>query len=102
MHENHRELIPHVLEGEVISLRAKDGYVHATAMCKAAGKFWGTYWQNAATKEFIIELSSVIGIPITELVQSVRGGTPELQGTWVPGYTPASIGSSRHEQAGAQ
>jgi hypothetical protein len=24
-----------------------------------------------------------MGIPITELVQSIRGGTPELQGTWV-------------------
>jgi hypothetical protein len=29
------------------------------------------------------ELSSVMGIPITGLVMTFQGGTPELQGTWV-------------------
>jgi len=83
MNENHRELIPHMIEGEVISLRAKDGYVHATAMCKAAGKLWNNYWRNDATQAFLEELSAVTRIRVTELIQQVRGGTPELQGTWV-------------------
>jgi KilA domain-containing protein len=31
-------LIGHSYEGEVIQQRARDGYINATAMCKAAGK----------------------------------------------------------------
>jgi KilA-N domain len=31
----------------------------------------------------LIELSSDIGIPISDLVQSIKGGIPSLQGTWV-------------------
>ena len=82
--------------------RASDGYFNATAMCKAAEKLFGNYYQLKSTKAFLVQLESVIGIPITakttdtlkvleaetlisvsELVQRVRGGRPELQGTWV-------------------
>jgi hypothetical protein len=80
---NDKQLIPHTLEGEVIDQRAGDGYINATAMCKAAGKRWPDYIRLDATKEFLVELSSVVQIPTTELIQSLRGGTPELQGTWV-------------------
>lgn len=52
-------------------------------MCKAAGKLWGHYWENDKSREFAAELSSDIGKPISELIQPVRGGFPELQGTWV-------------------
>lgn len=34
-------------------------------------------------KAFFQALSSDIGIPISELIQIIRGGFPELQGTWV-------------------
>jgi hypothetical protein len=63
--------------------RAADGYFNATAMCKKAGKEWKHYWSNATTRAFIGSLSSEVGIPTSELIQQVRGGTPELQGTWV-------------------
>lgn len=35
------------------------------------------------TKEFLSALSSVTRISVTTLVQSIQGGTPELQGTWI-------------------
>ena len=75
--------------------RASDGYFNATAMCKAAEKLFGNYYQLKSTKAFLVQLESVIGIPITakttdtlkvleaetlisvsELVQRVRGGRP--------------------------
>ncbi|MDB5462671.1 MAG: hypothetical protein JWP23_1060 [Phenylobacterium sp.] len=76
-------LIPHTYEGQIVRQRSGDGYVNATALCTAAGKLFGHYYENDRTIEFVKELSSDIGKPITELVQIVRGGNPALQGTWV-------------------
>jgi hypothetical protein len=63
--------------------RRADRYLNATSMCRANGKRWPDYWQNQSTQEFVNELSSVVGIPTTELVQSRHGGIPDEQGTWV-------------------
>lgn len=52
-------------------------------MCKAAGKNFADYNRLAQTRAFIAELSAEVGIPIAELIQSLSGGTPTLQGTWV-------------------
>lgn len=76
-------LVQYEFEKETIHQRVKDGYVNATAMCKAAGKQLKHYNENQMTKEFVKVLSSEVGIPTTELVQSVQGGNPALQGTWV-------------------
>ncbi|MGR6848340.1 KilA-N domain-containing protein, partial [Acinetobacter baumannii] len=46
----------------VISQRAHDGYINATAMCQAAGKRLNHYLDNNSTKAFIAELSSDTGI----------------------------------------
>lgn len=90
--ESRNALIPHTFDGEIIRQRASDGYVNATALCKKAGKLFGHYRENAPTKAFLEELSAVIGIPITELVQSVRGGNPEFQGTWVHPQVAINLG----------
>lgn len=82
MQQQQLDLIPHLHEGDVISQRAKDGYINATAMCKAANKRWPDYARLQATKDFIDELSSDVQIPTSELIQSVKGGNPSLQGTW--------------------
>lgn len=76
-------LIPHKVGGEIISQRATDGYINATAMCKAAGKMWADYRRLRSTDEYLVALSADMGIPISELVQSIKGGKPALQGTWV-------------------
>lgn len=84
-------LIARTVENRVIQQRATDGYINATAMCKAAGKLFGNYRQRGRTQEFLEELTADIGIPISELVQAVRGGRPELQGTWVHPYVAISL-----------
>lgn len=77
------DLIPHEYQGQIVRLRSRDGYVNATAMCKAAGKAIADYNRLETTKDFLAELSSEVGIPMAELIQSVSGGNPALQGTWV-------------------
>lgn len=60
-----------------------DGYLNATAMCKANGKEWSNYWQNAATKDFVGALEGSLGIPRDVLVVVVTTGPNEQRGTWV-------------------
>lgn len=81
--QGHLPLIPHEVQGQIIYQRPSDGFINATAMCQAAGKRWNHYISNATTKAFVDELSSETGIPATVLIQSVSGGRPEFQGTWV-------------------
>jgi len=75
--------INHQAENEVIYQRVKDGYISATAICKASGKRLQHYWDSPQTKPFISALSSDSRISAIELVQSIKGGVPHLQGTWV-------------------
>jgi len=75
------EIVPHEIENEIVEQRIGDGYINATAMCKAAGKKFAHYAELKTTVAFLSELSSDIGIPISKLVQSIRGG--KAQGTWV-------------------
>lgn len=81
--QQHLDLIPHAESGTIIYQRPIDGYINATAMCQAASKQWGDYNRLVTTNAFVAELSSETGIPASELIQSVRGGEPTLQGTWV-------------------
>ncbi len=85
-------LIPHHLDGKVINQRATDGYVNATAMCKSTGKLFADYARLKSTREFLPELSSDMGIPISELIQSLKGGSPENQGTWVHPHVAINLG----------
>lgn len=75
--------INHEVDNDFIQQRIDDGYINATAMCKSAGKQFKHYNENQTTKDFLQELSSVVGIPTTELIRSIQGGNPQLQGTWV-------------------
>jgi len=81
-HQLSLNLIQHKVQNSIVEQRASDGYINATAMCKAAGKLFGHYRENATTKEFLDALATDIGIPISGLVQSVKGGS-DPQGTWV-------------------
>lgn len=76
-------LIPHKVEKTLVNQRAIDGYINATAMCKAAGKQFNDYSRLKTSQEFMKELSAATGIPVAQLIQTVMGGTPNGQGTWV-------------------
>lgn len=82
-HQLSLALISHKVQDSIIEQRAEDGYINATAMCKAAGKLMADYTRNATTKDFLNELSSDMGIPISQLIQVLRPGGTGLQGTWV-------------------
>lgn len=76
-------VIDRTVEKSRIDQRLIDGYINATALCKACGKNFADYKRLKATSEFVLELSSDMGIPISALIQVVSGGTPQFQGTWV-------------------
>ena len=76
-------LIPHRVDnGLIIPQRQSDGYINATAMCQVAGKLLADYMRLKTTEAFLEELAADMGIPISELIQSVKGGNG-AQGTWV-------------------
>lgn len=75
--------IDRLADNDIVSQRVTDGYINATAMCKATGKMFADYGRLASTNAFLQELSSDMGIPISDLIQSAKGGQPHLQGTWV-------------------
>jgi len=85
MHESQMllSLISHEVDGLSIPQRVTDGYINATALCQASGKQFGHYLANKNTKAFLEELSSDIGIPISELVIVTKGGNARTQGTWM-------------------
>jgi len=86
------DLITRSFNSVIIGQRVTDGYINATAMCKASGKKLGHYLENQITQAFLEALSADIGIPISTLVQIRKGGKPELQGTWVYPYIAVNLG----------
>jgi len=76
-------LIKHEVENWLINQRIQDWYINATSMCKIAWKLFADYKRLNSTKEFLNELSPDMGIPITGLIQTIQGWTPELQWTWI-------------------
>lgn len=76
-------LIPHEVEDTLINQRAIDGYVNATAMCKAVGKQFSDYSRLGVTTAFLDELSRSTGIPRDQLVFTTISGPMDGRGTWV-------------------
>jgi KilA-N domain len=96
---NNNSVLTHSFGNSIIQQRESDGYINATAMCKATGKLWAHYMENGSTKEFLQELSLTIGIPIVknsnygkipalELIQSETG---RYGGTWVHPYIAINL-----------
>lgn len=78
------ELIPHTIDNNLVHQRAVDGYINATAMCKAVGKQLNDYARLKITLAFLDELSSETGIPVSQLIVSLKGNSESFeQGTWV-------------------
>lgn len=64
--------------GTPISRRTTDGYVNATAMCKANGKRWADFRESASATAYTEALSRKTEIPVYDLILSKPG-----EGTWV-------------------
>jgi hypothetical protein len=107
------ETITRSFNHAVIPQRKTDGYLNATAACKACGKLFADYKRLDSTQKFLDVLSQdteipvmgnpvtenpVAGIPTTEtefpkkgLIEMTRGGIPSLQGTWVHPYIAINL-----------
>lgn len=79
--------------GSLVSFRTEyqreiDGYINFTKLTKRYFELTGkrkdtrNWLTTKRTEEDIQHLSTVTGIHVTELVQVIQGGDPELQGTW--------------------
>lgn len=75
--------MPHTYQGAVVQLRLNDGFINATAMCKAASKLLADYTRLGSTRDFLAALARSMGIPIDQLVRTVATGPNEHRGTWV-------------------
>ncbi len=75
-------LIPHQVEDTLVQQRSSDGYLNATAMCQAVGKRFSHYMENSSTAAYLDELAADVGIPTSQLIQVLKGGSGP-QGTWV-------------------
>ena len=78
-----QSIIIRQLEAMPVGQREKDGYINATAMCKAAGKEWKNYRQNQSTQDFFEELARSAGIPADLLTHTITRGPNDERGTWV-------------------
>jgi hypothetical protein len=76
-------IIAKVFDKHNIRQREKDGYLSATDMCKAFGKLFADYNRLTSTVDYMAAVLNDMGIPISELVQTRKGGIPTEQGTWV-------------------
>lgn len=68
------------INGVLIESRISDGYVNATALCKAGGRKLGHYLSNKETKALIDKIILKVGIPTSKLILATRGRNAE---TWV-------------------
>jgi hypothetical protein len=84
-----------VIDDFRIQARASDGYINATQLCKAGGKFFANWYQLDSTKAYLKVVSEQTEIPIipeignpitgnTCLISIVKGGNDRgAQGSWV-------------------
>jgi hypothetical protein len=73
-------LVSRSWNGTPISRRTSDGYVNATAMCKANKKRWSDYRESDRCQLYLDALSQTTEIPVFDLIQSRQG---HGGGTWV-------------------
>jgi hypothetical protein len=89
-------LIQHQANGSIIDQRATDGYVNATALCKAAGKQFNDYTRLDSTKSFLTALSAKTGIPVVKnnqaLIESRPGSPATGGGSWVHPQVAINLG----------
>lgn len=96
---NNNSVLTHNFGNSIIQQRESDGYINATAMCKATGKVWYEYFRFPATQEFLSCLESDTGN--TRITDSNYGHYPQLEfiqaetgrygGTWVHPYIAINL-----------
>ena len=73
-------LVSRSWNGTPISRRTTDGYVNATAMCRANEKRWSDYRESDRCQQYLDALAQTTEIPLFDLIVSRQGNGG---GTWV-------------------
>lgn len=68
---------------EIIEIRDIDGFVNGTKLCKGGGRKWHDYIRLEGTKNFLIALSNIKGVPTSQMIQSVTDGLNDDRCTWI-------------------
>lgn len=77
------KIVRHEYNGSMSPQRKEDGYVCLTDMAKATGKKVAHYFELKSTNAYLEGLSTDIGITISALVETTKGGDQLTdQGTW--------------------
>ena len=74
------KIIKHDYNGSIIS-QDREGHVSLTDMAQAVGKRVNDYSRLSSTQEYIEALSVDTGIPMSDLIRTIKGGDGD-QGTW--------------------
>jgi hypothetical protein len=77
---DHPALVSRSWNGTPISRRTTDGYVNATAMCRANGKQWSKYRESDRCQSYLDALAETSEIRMFDLIESRQG---QGGGTWV-------------------
>jgi len=77
---DHPALVSRSWNGTPISRRTTDGYVNATAMCKANNKQWSKYRESDRCQTYVDALAETSEIRMFDLIESRQG---QGGGTWV-------------------
>jgi hypothetical protein len=77
---NHPALVSRSWNGTPISRRTTDGYVNATAMCRANGKQWSKYRESDRCQTYLDAPAETSEIRMFDLIESRQG---QGGGTWV-------------------
>lgn len=68
----------------IVISRPIDHYIDATQLCKAGGKKFEDWLSLDSTKEYIMEIESIKGIPSSLLVETNKGDTSRFRrGSWI-------------------
>lgn len=71
----------------------EDGYINATEVCKCANKIFPSWKRTDQTKKIIKLMEKETGLTESQLIQTIQGGTPKLQGTWIHRRLATYLGS---------
>lgn len=66
---------------QTINQRADD-FLNLTQMCQANGKLIGDWQRLKSTKAYIQVMVGDMGITTSDVLETYKGGSPQLQGTW--------------------
>jgi hypothetical protein len=77
------DLITRAWNGTPIARRTTDGFVNATAMCRANGKEWKHYFETDRCHKYLDALEGSVGITTDRLFTSITTGPNDGRGTWV-------------------